>query len=55
MLLAKGDLHIATGLVSSAWYFLTCESLVFQPYRSPKAGVLKLWYAFPFMVQNFLN
>lgn len=52
MLLPKGDLHSAEGQVSSAWYFLTCESLVFQPYHCPKAGVLGLWYVFPFVVQN---
>lgn len=25
---------------------------MFQPYRCPKAGVLRLWYVFPFMVQK---
>lgn len=48
-------LHSAESQVSSAWYFLTCESSVFQPYHCPKAGVLRLWYVFPFMVQNSLS
>lgn len=54
MLLAKGDLHSAEGQVSSAWYFLICESLVFQPYHCPKGGVLR-WYVFPFVVQNLFS
>lgn len=52
VVMAKGHLQCAKGQMSSAWYFLTWGSLVSEPYHCPKAGVLKLWYVFPFTVQN---